>query len=447
VTRPPQVAHVTTAHPHLDNRIFRKECVSLAEAGLDVRLVAVAAEDEVVDGVPVIALPFRRGRARRMLVGPFDAWRALRRLQPGMIHVHDPELIPLAVLWRAVHRRPAVYDAHEDLPKQVAGKQYIPLLLRRPVALAARLLEGAADRWLDAVVAATPAISRNYRRAPVVLVQNFPWLRDFPDEPAPAASEGARQELTLSYVGGITRERGGLEMLRAVGAARQPTRLVLAGAASSEMRREIEADSSGRVRYLGLLPVDRVPGVVAESDVGLVLFHPLPNHLECQPTKLFEYMAAGKPFIASNFAAWQELLGEFDCGYFIDPTDPVALQAVIDRIASCPAEARARGVRARRALVERFVFEGESERLVGLTRRLLASRHPGAPGQDPDGATSAAVCDESDERGGCPAPVRQAGAHRSGSRSDARGRAPHRPHRPALRPGLVRHLLRGAGHT
>jgi glycosyltransferase involved in cell wall biosynthesis len=224
-------------------------------------------------------------------------------------------------------------------------------------------------------------------------------LRDFPDEPAPAApAERARQELTLSYVGGITRERGGLEMLRAVGAARQPTRLVLAGAASSDMRREIEADSSGRVRYLGLLPVDRVPGVIAESDVGLVLFHPLPNHLECQPTKLFEYMAAGKPFIASNFAAWQELLGEFDCGYFIDPTDPLALQTVIDRIAACPAEASARGVRARRALVEHFVFEGESERLVGLTRGLLASGRPGAPGQELDGTATTRLVDHSGVR-------------------------------------------------
>lgn len=373
MTSRPRIAHVTTAHPYLDNRIYRKECVALAAAGFDVQLVAVAPRDEVIEGVGLVALPKRRGRGGRMLIGPVDAWRALRRVNPKMIHVHDPELIPMAIVWRFLHRRPAVFDAHEDLAKQVMGKTYIPAPLRRPVAWLAGLLERAADSLLDGIVAATPAINRKYHNSAVALVQNFPWLEDFPDPAPPAQSDGG---LTLGYVGGISKERGGLEMLRVVRQSPHAPQLVLAGAASAQMQNEMASDTSGRIRYLGLLNADRVPDVIAGTDAGLVLFHPLPNHLECQPTKLFEYMAAGKPFIASDFQAWKQLLAEFDCGYFIDPEDPAALAAVISQLSIDPAEGRARGARGRQAVMANFTFEIDSVRLIELTRELVSRPFP-----------------------------------------------------------------------
>jgi len=368
-----RVAHVTTAHRSSDNRIFRKECVALAAAGFDVILIAVAERSLTVEGVRLVALPRRASRLSRMLLGPIDVLRALLREQPGLVHAHDPELIPVLTVWGLVTRRPTIYDAHEDLSKQVMGKPYIPVRLRPLVARAASLLERLADLRMDAIVCATPAIARNFSSHKVFLVQNFPWLRDFAvahpiEESTPTA---------VSYVGGVARERGGMEMLTAIdeaGTDRSPSpELVVAGPLTAEMQQSVST-ASDRVSYLGVLPASELQTVIESSRAGLVLFHPLPNHLECQPTKLFEYMAAARPFIASDFSFWRELLAEHDCGLFIDPLDVGAVVEAVNTLLSDPALAREMGDRGRAAMARHFTFEGQEPSLTAAVRHAFDSR-------------------------------------------------------------------------
>lgn len=359
-----RVAHVSTVHRSTDNRILRKECASLAADGFDVHLIAVAEADRVDLGVQVRALPARASRWARMLQGPLDAWRLLRDIDPALVHVHDPELIPLAILWARVHNRPAVYDAHEDLPAQVLSKPYLSPRARPLIARLARSLEGWADRSLDGVIAATPSIARNYQRAPVTMVQNFPWLRDFPAAPSMrAASRSA------SYIGGVSHIRGVREMLAAA-ELRPSFRIVMAGPAESP---QVEAlvERSAHVDYQGVMPATALPELLAGSQVGLVLFHPLPNHLEAQPTKLFEYMAAGIPFVASDFLAWRRLLEPYECGLFVDPKDVSAIHGAVTWLLDNPDEAAAMGRRGRLAMVDHFTFEAEARHLVELTRTML----------------------------------------------------------------------------
>lgn len=365
MTSPGVTAHVTTAHRANDNRIFRKECTSLAESGVRVALVAVADQSQMVDGVALRALPRRRSRLARMILGPVDAWRELRRLRPDVVHVHDPELIPLAVAWKTLHGARFVFDAHEDLAKQVMGKPYIPGRLRPAVRLFARALERTADRHADLVVAATPSIARIFSHAEVVLVQNFPWLRDFPTPtPVPPGTRAA------VYVGGVAEARGALDMLAAIDLAASSPRLVVAGpVASASLQQKLESHPA--VTYHGVLPASEVPRVVDEGAVGMVLFHPLPNNLEAQPTKIFEYMAAERPFICSDFPFWRELVGDHGCGLFVDPQDPVAIAAALDTLLEDRELAARMGKNGRLAVEQSFSFENEAARLVDATRRLF----------------------------------------------------------------------------
>lgn len=360
-----RVAHVTTAHSSQDNRIFQKECRALAAAGFQVHLVAVASQDQEVAGVQIKALPTRRGRLARMVLGPLDAWRALREVRPALIHVHDPELIPLAVLWRLVHRCPAVFDAHEDLPKQVLGKAYLPPVIRRPLAVAAALLEGIADRWLDAVVVATPSISANFRRRPAVLVQNFPWLAAFR---APADLTETTRDVV--YIGAINEGRGLSTMLDLAAHLPGGSRLRLAGPAAPADSLVLGRQDGIHCRYLGVVEVQQIPDLLASARLGLALLQPLPNYLDSQATKIYEYMAAGRPFLASNFASWMAQLGPYDCGVFVDAADTDAVRLAVQRLLADTDAARLMGRRGRSAFEQHFVFDREAPKLVELTRRL-----------------------------------------------------------------------------
>ena len=77
--------------------------------------------------------------------------------------------------------------------------------MRQVVSQMARALELMADKGCDAIVAATPAIANNFRNRNVVLVQNFPWIRDFP-QPEKILTE----RRTIAYVGAITASDAGL---------------------------------------------------------------------------------------------------------------------------------------------------------------------------------------------------------------------------------------------
>ncbi|WP_241134651.1 glycosyltransferase [Achromobacter xylosoxidans] len=131
----PRVAHISSAHQRNDIRIFVKECSSLARAGYDVRLYVGDGKGEAMaDGVNIHDVGASApGRFRRMIIKPWKIWLALRRNKEKVVHFHDPELIPITLLlhWAGIS---VVYDAHEDVPRQILSKPWLPNGTRRAIA-------------------------------------------------------------------------------------------------------------------------------------------------------------------------------------------------------------------------------------------------------------------------------------------------------------------------
>lgn len=367
--RRPSVVHLSTVHNRHDNRVFNKEARALVNAGYDFHLVISADADGVDDGIPVVGLHRTVGpRLRRVVAGQLEAWRVLGSLRPELLQIHDPELIPMALLWGRTHPCKVVYDAHEDLVGQIDTKPYLNRLTRPVARAAAQCLVGLADQGADGIVAATEPVANRFRNPRIAVVHNYPWLANFTVDPAPVPGR-------LVYAGDLTQERKLSFMIgvtRALRATAPQAHLVLAGRALKGCGPVVEAGvAEGLVDYRGLVGPTAVPGVLASAQVGLVFLEPLPNYVRSLPTKLFEYMAAGVPFCASDFPAWRGMFSGYGAGEFADSE---SLDATVETLAGMLADPDActrMGRAGQRAVGEGLTFEAQSRVLLGLTAELV----------------------------------------------------------------------------
>jgi len=73
------------------------------------------------------------GHFGRMSLGPWRSFFAICRIKPDIVHFHDPELIPLGILLKVIGYK-VIYDVHEDVPRMVLSRQWLPWIMRKPVA-------------------------------------------------------------------------------------------------------------------------------------------------------------------------------------------------------------------------------------------------------------------------------------------------------------------------
>lgn len=368
------IIHFTTVHPRDDSRIRTKELASLARAlGMKVALyVQDGLGDEVDDehGYPVVDTGPRIARGRtRALIGGWRMFRAVSRARPRVAHFHDPELLPWAVLLRLQGIR-VVYDVHEDVPRQVLHNPWLSSTKRRLLPPLVSLAEWIGSRMISGVVAATPVIADRFPPGKTVLVRNFPMLDELA---SPAAVRMQDRPNEFTYVGFISEVRNIYAMIKAVTLVQPPARLRLAGSfAAMEMEQRARSMPEwSSVRFEGWTSREGVARVLADSRAGLVLLKPVENEMVSLPIKLFEYMAAGIPVIASDFPLWREIVERADCGLLVDPLDLGAIAAAMQWVVDHPAEAEAMGERGRKAVQEVYNWEQEASALVAFYRGRL----------------------------------------------------------------------------
>ncbi|MGB8260305.1 MAG: glycosyltransferase family 4 protein [Terracidiphilus sp.] len=365
-----KVVHLSSVHYPFDTRVFHKECVSLANAGYDVTLVApYAGESAQFGSVRLRAVAPPRNRWERFTRTIPAVYRAAIEEDAAIYHYHDPELMPVGALLGMRGKR-VIYDVHEDYSGAMSAKRWIPRSLRGFAAFGVQRCEQFFAARCSRVVAATSTIAAKFPHATVSLVQNFPWLAELDREGAPAYRT---REPIVAHVGTLSRDRGLVEMTEAVkiAAARKPLRLLLAGLVKSGAGAGID-DLIGNlpIEMLGLLPRIQVAELLGRARIGIVTLHPTRNYLPSQPTKLYEYMSAAIPVVASNFPAWCEIVDSSRCGLVVDPLDPDAIANAILWLLDHPAEAEEMGRRGRAAVRERFNWEREADRLLSTYAEL-----------------------------------------------------------------------------
>ena len=365
-----KVCILTSVHPPFDVRIFHKEAKSLVKAGYDVTLIAQHDKEEIVDGIKIINLQKPHNRIERMTKTVWSAYRKAIQLDADIYHFHDPELIPAGMRLKRMGKT-VIFDSHEDVPKQLLGKPYLNKPAKIILSRCIKLYEKYSCRRFDAIVTATPFIRDKFLKInPNTLdINNFPMIGEL----AIGHVDWRKKQNHVCYVGGIGTIRGIEEVVKAMSLVETPARLQLGGQFSEKATEARIATLPGwqKVDALGYLDRKAVSDVLARSMAGLVTFHPLPNHIDAQPNKMFEYMGAGLPVIASNFPLWRKIIEGNQCGLCVDPLNPSEIAKAIDYILTHPAEAQQMGKNGLRAVKEQYNWDIEEKKLLELYQRVI----------------------------------------------------------------------------
>jgi len=365
-----KVCHLTSAHPETDIRIFHKECKSLSNDPLfDVYLVSVNAQESNNGNVTIVSAESKsKNRLFRIFNSSRKVFLKALEIDADIYHFHDPELLPYGLKLKRKGKI-VIYDAHEDVPLQILGKPWIPFPLRKAISYFFEKYENYVSSRLSFIITSTPTIEKRYLKINKnsLAICNYPILLENGELPL-----WNRRENALCYVGGITEMRGIKEILKVLEG--DPTlTLNLAGEFSPSSLKEEVIKMKGwqQVNYFGVVDRSKVIQILNKSKIGMVTLHPKQNYLDSLPIKMFEYMYAGIPVVASNFPLWKQIISENKSGFCVDPFDIKSTLTVVHKLLKDQDESEMMGRNGREAVINEYNWESEAFKLNRIYKDLL----------------------------------------------------------------------------
>ena len=361
-----KVCHITTVHKGLDVRIYHKECITLSK-DFEVYLIINDKINQITnESVKVIEINnSSKNRLSRFFKAANEALKKAIDINADIYHLHDPELLRIALKLKKRNKK-VIYDAHEDLPRQILTKHWIPKIIRKPIAYFVEKAENNIVKKIDGVITATPTINERFDKLNnnSINVNNYPIIGEF---------NKTQKKLTkpqIIYAGGISIERGILEIIDSL--EHLNVDLNLAGKfLDPSLKSKLESHKLWKkVNYKGFLGRKEITELYNNSLVGMVTLYPTKNYQTSLPVKMFEYMAAGLPVIASNFPYWESIIKKHECGICVDPTSVSEITKAIKTLVENPSIAKTMGENGLNAIKTHFNWEKEGQKLTSFYHQL-----------------------------------------------------------------------------
>jgi glycosyltransferase involved in cell wall biosynthesis len=295
---------------------------------------------ENVNGVNVSRVPLRRYRGGKLAyVGQYSAFilisfvyltiRSLRK-RYDFIHVHNmPDVLIFAAAAAKARGSKLILDLHDPMPELMQT-----IFKLSPESLSVRALktmEKKSIAFSDLVLTVNIACqnlysARSCRPDKIRVVLNSPDDYIFRFRPANLNGSNNRaieKPYKILYHGSLVARNGldlAVEALETVRRSIPNVKLVVCGERTpfleKVMEMACERDLENNINYLGVQNLNGIVEAITACDLGII-----PNHKNIfteinTPTRIFEYLALGKPVIAPRTKAIQDYFGDGDLVFF-----------------------------------------------------------------------------------------------------------------------------------
>ncbi len=363
-----KICHISTVHSLYDDRIFYKECVSLAKAGFEVNLAIAHSKKTSLSGVQILPLKKHKNRLKRFIFGSWNAFWVALKSGAKICHFHDPELMFTGILLRIFGRK-VIYDVHEDLPKQVLYKPWINSpTVRKITSKLIYIAEQFSCLFFNGIVTVTDDIFRKYKPKKTIIIRNLPLLSMGKNIKKKIVRPA--EKTIFIYAGGLSPVRGIKEVITAFEAVKKQSELWLLGDWESIEYKNACLNSSNEsyIKYLGYKKMEEVYEYIAVADVGIAMLYPIKNFVTSLPVKAFEYMRFAKPILMSDFEYWKEIFA--GAAIFSDPKNTAQIAEKLNDLAGNKQEREKLGKQGLQKIESELSWEKEAEILIDFYKKM-----------------------------------------------------------------------------
>lgn len=371
-------------------------CHALARRGHDVRLVvrpdtaAPARDPFAYYGLqPLPSLAIERVRvpaspsARRAAYVAGSVRRSLGRTRTDVLVTRDLTIAALLLRLPAGVRPPVVYESHgfapavsTELPKMLSHAAGPSEAKRRRLERRERRVWQRADGYITITAALARELEGRFGVRPrLAIVPDGARLGEISDVGLRPHATGGR---VVGYAGHLYPWKGADVLLAAIARLPAVGALIVGGLAGEpdldRVRVLAERLAPGRVEFAGQVEPSRVAALLRQADV-LVLPN-TPGRVSAaytSPLKLFEYMASGRPIVASDLPALREVLRPDVNAVLVEPGNAEALAAGLTRVLD-DAELAARLAAGARDDVREYTWDRRADRIEALLEAVTGRR-------------------------------------------------------------------------
>ncbi|MFQ5568681.1 MAG: glycosyltransferase family 4 protein [Rhodothermales bacterium] len=376
----PDVVFALTGDVRRNSRAL-KQLRALAALGLTTEALTLgppARAPWLEEGVRLHVIPRPPGSGPRFFARIHRLFRQAAVHTPARIY-HASDLYTLPAMHAAARQQGGrlVYDARELYPfvAATAGRPWVRWFWR--------MVEGRHIHRADAVFTVSDSIaeklSRMYGVPRPTVLHNVPVNRDVTPSNYLRAQTGASPEtVVLLHQGHIQKGRGCALLADAMRDIPGAVLVFLGGGPLKPVLQQ-QVETTGlhhRIYFLDPVPPDALLPITASADIGITLLEDTClNHRFALPNKLFEYVMAGLPVLASDLPEIRGVVDTFGVGCLVDPADRTGLVKTLQRMVD-DREARARWSAQTRQVFETFNWSTASQRLTRTYQDLLTRSQP-----------------------------------------------------------------------
>ena len=368
------------------------EALALIKAGHQVHLACYTRKDRprrdffrgiIIHRIPLSTMMYKASVAALTVPLYFKFWnrfleKVVKENDIDALHIHDLPLAQSGKILKHKHNLKLVVDLHENWPALLRVSTHtktIPGRLLSPGFLWERY-EKRVLRYADSIIVVVEEsrerlIGAGLDSSDIVVVSNTLNQENFrlPDKFADP------KYYTIFYAGGITYHRGLQTVVEAISLVKDRIpnirfRIIGSGNFMEPLRNLVKNLNVGtHVEFTGHLSLEEVADNLAQADAALIP-HLKTGHTDSTiPHKLFQYMYANKPIIASNCKPLERIVSETNSGVIFKAGSAADLAekllALYEKRVTIPP--------ARRWVEEKYNWDVDAGRLVSLYRKFHAS--------------------------------------------------------------------------